>query len=54
MDYTADSIIKTEEGLYLSDTFLQALLDRVEQLSISGREEDSRALFAEFNLPARS
>ena len=54
MEYTADSIIKTEEGLYLSDQFLQALLDRVEHLSVTGREEDSLALFQEFNLPARS
>ena len=53
MDHTTDSIIKTPEGLFFSDTFLQAFLDRVEHLSITGREEDSKALFAEFDLPAR-
>ena len=53
MDHTTDSIIKPPEGLFFSDTFLQAFLDRVEHLSITGREEDSKALFAEFDLPAR-
>ena len=54
MAYTADSIIKTPEGLYLSDQFLQQLLDRVNTLDAAGLEQESRALFQEFNLPARS
>ena len=54
MHYTADSIIKTPEGLYLSDQFLQQLLDRVNALDAAGLEQESRALFQEFNLPARS
>ena len=54
MEYTADSIIKTPEGLYLSDQFLQQLLDRVNALDAAGLEQESRALFQEFNLPARS
>ena len=54
MDYTADSIVKTEEGPYLSDQFLQQLLDRVNALDAAGLEQEARALFAEFNLPARS
>ena len=54
MDYNADSIIKTPEGLYLSDKFLQQLLDRVYALEDAGLEQESRALFQEFNLPARS
>ena len=53
MRYTADSIIKTPEGLYLSDQFLQALLDRVNALDAAGLEQESRALFQEFNLPAQ-
>ena len=54
MEYTADSIIKMPEGLYLSDQFLQALLDRVNALDAAGLEQESRALFQEFNLPARA
>ena len=54
MEYTADSIIKTDAGLYLSDGFLQALLDRVDHLDRAGREADAKALFAEFDLPARA
>ena len=54
MEYTADSIIKTEKGLYLSDQFLQALLDRVYALDAAGMEQEARALFQEFNLPARA
>ena len=54
MDYTADSIIETPEGLFFSDSFLQQLLDRVNTLDAAGLEQESRALFQEFNLPARS
>ena len=54
MDYTADSIIETPEGLFFSDSFLQQLLDRVNTLDTSGLEQESKALFQEFNLPARS
>ena len=54
MEYTEKSIIKTPEGLYLSDQFLQQLLDRVNALDAAGLEQESRALFQEFNLPARS
>ena len=54
MEYTADSIIQTPEGLYLSDSFLQGILDRVNALDATGLEQESRALFQEFNLPARS
>ena len=54
MHYTPESITQTKEGLYFSDQFLQQLLDRVDVLDRSGREEDSKALFQEFNLPARS
>ena len=54
MQYTADSIIKTPEGLYLSDQFLQQMLDRVNDLDDAGLEQESRALFQEFNLPARA
>ena len=50
MKYTQDSITQTPEGLYFSDQFLQQLLDRVEALSVAGREADSRALFQEFNV----
>jgi len=53
MEYTADSIIQTTEGLYLSDTFLQGILDRVNALDAAGLEQESRALFQEFNLPAQ-
>ena len=53
MEYTADSIIQTPEGLYLSDSFLQGILDRVNALDAAGLEQESRALFAEFDLPAR-
>ena len=54
MDYTAESIIETPEGLYFSDTFLQSILDRVNTLDAARLEQESRALFQEFNLPARS
>jgi hypothetical protein len=54
MDYTAESIINTPEGLYFTDAFLQQLLDRVYDLDAAGMEQESRALFQEFNLPARS
>ena len=54
MEYTEKSIIKTPEGLYLSDQFLQQLLDRVNDLDRAGLEQESRALFQEFNLPARA
>ena len=54
MDYTADSIIETPEDLYFSDSFLQQLLDRGNALDAAGLEQESRALFQEFNLPARS
>ena len=54
MEYTADSIIQTPEGLYFSDTFLQGILDRVNNLDAAGLEQEPRALFQEFNLPARS
>ena len=54
MDYTTDSIIKTPEGLFFSDTFLQSLLDRVNTLDAAGLEQEARALFQEFNLPARA
>ena len=54
MVYTADSIIKTPEGLYLSDQFLQALLDRVYALDDAGLDQEARPLFQEFNLPARA
>lgn len=54
MEYTADSIIKTEEGLYLADSFLQAILDRVNALDAAGLDKEARALFAEFDLPARA
>ena len=54
MDYTAESIIETPEGLFFSDTFLQGILDRVNALDAAGLEQESRALFQEFNLPARS
>ena len=54
MQYTAESIVKTEQGLYLSDSFLQSLLDRVDALDAAGKEPEARALFAEFDLPARS
>ena len=53
MDYTADSIIETPEGLFFSDSFLQQLLDRVNTLDTSGLEQESKALFQEFNLPAQ-
>ena len=53
MEYTTDSIIQTNEGLYLSDTFLQGILDRVNALDAAGLEQESRALFQEFNLPAQ-
>ena len=52
MEYTAESIVKTEQSLYLSDNFLQALLDRVDALDVAGMEQEARALFQEFNLPA--
>ena len=51
MEYTADSIIQTPEGLYLSYSFLQGILDRVNTLDAAGLEQESRALFQEFNLP---
>ena len=54
MDYTTDSIIKTPEGLFFSDTFLQSLLDRVNTLDAAGLEQEARSLFQEFNLPARA
>ena len=54
MNYTAESIIETPEGLYFSDTFLQSILDRVNTLDAARLEQESRALFQEFNLPARS
>ena len=54
MDYTAESIIETPEGLFFSDTFLQGILDRVNALDAAGLEQESRALFQEFNLPARA
>ena len=53
MDYTTDSIIQIPEGLYLSDSFLQGILDRVNALDAAGLEQESRALFQEFNLPAQ-
>ena len=53
MRYTADSIIKMPEGLYFTDAFLQQLLDRVYDLDAAGMEQESRALFQEFNLPAQ-
>ena len=49
MDYTADSIIETPEGLHFSDTFLQGILDRVNALDAAGLEQESRALFQEFS-----
>ena len=54
MDYTTDSIIETPEGLFFSDTFLQLLLDRVNALDDAGLDQEARALFQEFNLPARA
>ena len=54
MEYTADRIIQTPEGLYLSDSFLLGILDRANALDAAGMEQESRALFQEFNLPARS
>ena len=54
MRYTADSIIQTPEGLYLSDSFLQGVLDRVYALDDAGLDQEARALFQEFNLPART
>jgi len=54
MHYTADSVIKTPAGLYLSDQFLQQLLDRVYALDAAGLDQEARALFQEFNLPART
>ena len=54
MEYTTDSIIKAEEGLYLADSFLQAILDRVNALDAAGLDQEARALFQGFNLPARS
>ena len=50
MHYTPESIPQTAEGLYFSDEFLQQLLDRVDVLDRAGREEDSKALFQEFNV----
>lgn len=50
MNYADDSIIKTEAGLYLTDQFYWTILDRVELLAVSGREEDSAALFNEFDV----
>ena len=47
------SFILATEGLYLSDTFLQGILDRVNALDAAGLEQESRALFQEFNLPAQ-
>ena len=54
MHYTPESITQTPEGLYFSDEFLQQLLDRVHTLDTAGLEQESQALFQEFNLPARS
>ena len=54
MRYTADSIIKMPEGLYFTDAFRQQLLDQVNALDAAGLEQESRALFQEFNLPARA
>ena len=54
MEYTPDCIIETDQGLFLADSFLKALLDRVDQLDRAGREADAKALFQEFNLPARA
>ena len=50
MHYTKESITQTTEGLYFTDHFLQQLLDRVDVLDRAGREEDSKALFQEFNV----
>ena len=54
MEYAPDSIINTDAGLYLSDSFLQAILDRVNALDAAGLDQEARALFAEFDLPARA
>ena len=53
MHPTPESITQTPEGLYFSDQFLQQLLDRVNTLDTAGLEQEGRALFEEFNLPAQ-
>ena len=53
MHYTPESITQTPEGLYFLDQFLQQLLDRVNTLDTAGLEQEGRALFQEFNLPAQ-
>lgn len=51
MEHTADSILRTPEDLYFSDTFLQSILNRVNTQDAAGLEQEARALFQEFNLP---
>ena len=53
MDYAAYCIIETEEGLYISDSFIRALLDKVDHLDRARWEAVAKALFQVFNLPAR-
>ena len=50
----ADSILRTPEDLYFSDTFLQSILNRVNTQDAAGLEQEARALFQEFNLPVRA
>ena len=46
--YTPDSVIQTEFGLWIGESMLKAIFDRVDALERSGKDKEAKALLSEW------